>query len=215
LDAQLRSFFYLIFGAALFTRSREITVVISILAICAAIIAGGLSGIGFLANPISIEFCFGMTLALLAAALPKGRALFLLGLAAWVGAILAPIAVPHTSTAGLDGWARVAAWGIPATVIVASSLHIDRPASLLGRVMLLLGDASYAIYLTHVFGMIAYGWVIKATAVGTMQQLPFVVLVTVACIFGGLIAHLSIEAPLNRILRGEHPFGKTLRSVTP
>lgn len=208
-------FFYIIFGAALYSGSRQMTALIAILAIAAAIIAGSFTGIGFLADPITVEFCFGVLLALLAGQAPKGRAILLLGLTAWVFVILAPIAVPHQSTKGLDGWARVVAWGIPATVIVASSLHFSRPTSRLGRGMLLMGDASYAIYLTHGFGMIAYGWFLGKTGLNAVHQLPVVVIVSIACVFGGVVAHLAVEAPLNRMLRGDRAFRKMPQPEAP
>ena len=74
--------------------------------------------------------------------------------------------------------------------------------------MLLLGDASYALYLTHIFGMIAYGWLLKTTALGGLHQLLPVIAVCLLCTAGGVLAHLLVEAPLNRYLKGQSAFRK-------
>lgn len=199
-------FFYLVFAAALFSGRRDGTAILAVLAIGIAIAAGSLADLAFLANPISIEFCFGIGLALIAARLPKGALPLALGLAASGMVLLAAGHFPDLSASSGNGWTRVTVWGIPAVVIVAASLQLRRPSSRTGRQLLLIGDASYAIYLTHVFGMIAYGWAIKATPLGALPQLPLAVIVILACLAGGVLAHLWIEKPLAAIVRGDRPF---------
>lgn len=201
-------FFYLLFAASLLSASRTMTALLSMVAIALTLGAGTLASVPFLANPVMLEFSFGIALALLVPKIPQGRAILVLGAVAAAAALLAPLAIPSVSTAGLDGWARVLAWGLPATAIVAASLSMRRPTGLAGRGMLLLGDASYALYLTHIFGIIAYGWLLKTTALGNLHQLLPVIAVSLLCTAGGVLAHLLVEAPLNRYLKGQPAFRK-------
>jgi peptidoglycan/LPS O-acetylase OafA/YrhL len=64
------------------------------------------------------------------------------------------------------------------------------------RVLRTLGDASYAIYLTHVFVMIAYAKLLKSTMVSSWDQLWIVPIVIVVATGVGLGVHLLAEKPM-------------------
>ncbi|NML13059.1 acyltransferase [Sphingobium sp. AR-3-1] len=97
---------------------------------------------------------------------------------------------------------RPLAWGAPASIIVAmivlsSDISIDHP---LNRMMKLGGDASYSIYLSHIFTLNAV-----STIWGKMR-LPEVAGLYVACaiaasVIAGVIVHLIIEKKIADILR--------------
>ena len=95
----------------------------------------------------------------------------------------------------------VFAWGIPATLVVASALSIGAPHGAIARFLVLLGDASYALYLTHVFVMMGYGRVMKIEAFRHLPQQGFVVLIVLLCLAVGLVAHLVLEKPLLAVVR--------------
>jgi peptidoglycan/LPS O-acetylase OafA/YrhL len=103
---------------------------------------------GFWASPLILEFCAGMILAQLRAA---G---FLLPLAARIALPVLALVALHCLSATAPQW-RPLAWGVPATALVAAAAlcpfptALSRPARLLVR----LGDASYALYLIHPFVM--------------------------------------------------------------
>ena len=98
---------------------------------------------------------------------------------------------------------RWAVWGIPALLIVASSLAIRATSSPLQRLLIFLGDASYAIYLTHPFVMLAYATVLKKHEnLIAVSQLPFVPLIVFLSIACGALAHIMIERPLTALVRG-------------
>ena len=65
----------------------------------------------------------------------------------------------------------------------------------------LLGNASYALYLTHVFVMIAYGWLIKSTFLGSMSQIVFVPVVVSICVIVGALTHIFVEKPVLEFVR--------------
>jgi peptidoglycan/LPS O-acetylase OafA/YrhL len=194
-------YFYLIFALTLPLRSREASV-----AICAAVIIGVTAAARFLpagyasdffADPIAVEFCLGLVLAL-GFARCGDRMSFapywsLLGVAAIA---VAPLFVFHPDTGGLPGFLRVIVWGLPACLIVSSFLVI-RPAKSVGaRFGFLLGEASYALYLTHSFVMIAYAKLLNSTVLGEYTQIAVIPFVIAVCIAVGLTTHLVVERRL-------------------
>lgn len=201
--------FYLLFATTLRWGSPRISVVVTTAGIGVALMAAPLLPGGalarFLADPIALEFCMGLGLAwVFRRAARQGRAW---QLPAWpmipaVAVILAaPVAVPYANTAGLPGAARVLAWGLPALVIVACSIALGPPRRIWQRWLVAVGDASYAIYLTHVFAMILYGKALRDTALGALPQPPLVLAVVAVSVILGLVAHRVVEAPLIRSSR--------------
>jgi exopolysaccharide production protein ExoZ len=198
-------YFYLIFAATLPFRKP----LISLFGTSAAIFI--LYAIGsfapdvalrdFLSNPIAIEFCFGLTLAYLFRHQPgfcrTGRLLWIPGFALL---LMAPLVVPHSNTNGLPGAVRVLAWGIPAVIIVLSFLSLKSSRTPLQRAAVLLGDASYAIYLTHPLVMIAYARLLKG-GLASWSQLPMVPLVVLLSAVLGLLIHLFVERRLIEFFR--------------
>ncbi|WP_193227808.1 acyltransferase family protein [Aureimonas psammosilenae] len=196
-------FFYVVFAVALLSASKLRTVLITILALAAIMLVSPLLSSGeissFFSSPILIEFCLGAVLALVPAQMLRPwTAVFLC--AGMAGILASSLMIPAASTNGLEGWARVLGWGVPAACIVASSVNWIRGSSWLGQALEHLGDASYSLYLTHVFGMIAYGFLIKATAIGDWPQVYMVPLVTLGCCAVGMVAHVVAEKPLTQFM---------------
>ncbi|MFW2590215.1 acyltransferase family protein [Sagittula sp. SSi028] len=199
-------YFYLLFAATLLFRSRRITVflcaVLLVLGHLAAPLAVDPVVQRFLANPIVFEFALGMGLAL---AFANGRlpvVPVVMGLPTLLLLFVAPIFMPHEGTHGLEGWGRVLAWGLPSALLLASVLYVARPVSRFGRLVVLLGDASYALYLTHVFVVIGYSFLLKKGVFDGMPQLVSVGLVCLLSLGVAVMAHLYVEKPLTALLRG-------------
>jgi peptidoglycan/LPS O-acetylase OafA/YrhL len=141
--------FYVVFALFLqLPRKLAIPGTIGALGVLVALGQGGaLSGVvlNTWANPIVLEFCAGMLLALLVGriALPTTLRWLIAGLG---------IALLHLDP---PGWPRALAWGIPALLLMAAaSLGAPRHSrSRLTALLVLLGDASYALYLVHPFVM--------------------------------------------------------------
>ncbi|MBR1138483.1 MULTISPECIES: acyltransferase family protein [Bradyrhizobium] len=192
-------YFYMLFAAALFLQwSRHVAVFGITTAIAALLAASLLLGDreDFLSNPIVIEFCMGMLLATAFRRLHVMPAW--IGIAAGLSAIvLASLFVPHETTNGLPPAARVVAWGLPALLIVASSLSLKAVGSRLERAMAWLGDCSYAIYLTHPFVMVVFARIVKnQPRLSEMSLLPVVPFVVLICLAAGAAAHVLIERRL-------------------
>jgi glycosyltransferase involved in cell wall biosynthesis/peptidoglycan/LPS O-acetylase OafA/YrhL len=113
--------------------------------------------LGALCNPILLEFTYGIALAVLwqrgwLAAAKAGPPLLMAGGA---GIVLLPALLP-----GL----RFLAWGVPAACMVAGMLCLERVwRAILPRFLVSLGDASYAIYLTHGFVLAALAVALRGT----------------------------------------------------
>ncbi|NGM36508.1 acyltransferase [Methylobacterium sp. DB0501] len=156
--------------------------------------------LAFWGDPIVLEFACGAVLALarqegLRLALPARLALAGLGLAL-------------LSLAGEDpSLPRFIAWGGPAALLVAAAAlgpagsagRPLRPAIVLGIV---LGDASYALYLAHPF--VVRGLRVIAEATGLASVLgagPLVILMLAASAAAALLLHRIVERPLSRAVR--------------
>jgi exopolysaccharide production protein ExoZ len=112
--------------------------------------------LSFVGNPIIVEFLMGVGLA----RLPRWRG------AVWlIPAALAAIWVlgPAVYPASLDipdflsgdmGWRRVLVLGLPSALVVWGTMQIEVRQG----VLTYLGDASYALYLTHLPVVVAVAW---------------------------------------------------------
>lgn len=200
--------FYALFALLLVSGSRRTVVTgLPVLLVAAAALAGFLPtgpARSFLQSPLPIEFCYGVGLAVVARRLierplPRIPAIAL-ALAAVVGMSLAARFVPHTTTADLPALARVFAWGLPALVLVGLSLPWRATGSV-GAALARLGDASYALYLSHVFVMIGYGRLLKIPTLAALPQPPLVLAICLVSIVGGFAFHIVCERPLTRLFR--------------
>jgi exopolysaccharide production protein ExoZ len=139
----------------------------------------------YLGSPLILEFLAGVAIARLRPPERLGVPLVVLGLA-WIA--MSPLD-QYARVMGDGTFERVAHWGIPAALIVYGARGLER---LFARkafdVPVMLGDASYSIYLFH----------------------PFVVNIGIAPAIGlsivlGLLAHRLIERPLNELRRKWRP----------
>ncbi|PSC04206.1 acyltransferase [Alsobacter soli] len=169
----------------------------------AARLAGGHGAVAsFLGDPIVFEFCYGIGLACLVGrdAIRVRRPVAL----AAVGGVLLLLAsafAPSETTAGLAPSARFAAWGIPAVlVVVGFSQMAIRPVGWI-RGLVFLGAASYALYLTHGFVMISYARLIKHGHM-PLGGVAGVVLACLAAFALASLAHIFVETPLSRLVKG-------------
>lgn len=212
-------FFYGLFALGLFARKREHGT-LAAMGVLLALVAAGLVARptatlpAFYSSPLILEFAAGMALALALPHMPEevGR---------WgQAAVLAIGALALLMLVNAPPWKAIHAvvYGPPATVLVAAALLLERwGRSLDNRLVQLLGDASYSVYLTHVFVTIAVTRLsVQLGVSGWTAAAAFLV-----ALFGvtalGLATHLLIEKPVTslarRLLRVQ-PAGDRL-AVTP
>ncbi|HYG27483.1 MAG TPA: acyltransferase [Caulobacteraceae bacterium] len=193
--------FYALFALALLARRRIVGILLLMAVLAAAALLGAVLRpddvfVEFYTEPIVLEFALGMGLGLLWRRLPAGGGLYLLALAPLFALIFAaPFLWP-----GVD---RAFAAGLPAFGIVLAALALEKA----GRTadagwVQRLGDASYAIYLTHFF--VTQAGVKVSEMLGLEgAALAWAMLVTLAAVIAvGLAVHLLVERPIARLLRG-------------
>lgn len=155
-------FFYLIFGLLIFlrpvTRTATIAVLFATLVCLVAIFQPTLPALKFWGDAIVLEFVFGCAVACLeiygfASRVPILAAALLLGASA--------ICFLVFGSGDLNGAWRVRNLGLASAGIVLAVVCMDRQGAFarsgpVSRVMKELGDASYSIYLAHLYPVIAF-----------------------------------------------------------
>ena len=195
--------FYGLFALALFLRVpvlRFVTPILAALALAALARTSTWPAIGELANTMVLEFALGAwigTLALHGRIAPPGAAILLLVVG--FGIMLSiPYGPPPM---------RLIVWGLPAAAIVAGAIGLERiVAPHLPRWLLSLGDASYAIYLTHAFVIPVVGVLVAKFNVASGLALPETMVGgIVLSALAGVVVHRVVEQPLLILLRRRPP----------
>lgn len=178
----LEMMFYLVFGTSLLLSLRERMVFVA----SAILVFSSLALIYFpclwwqtwFANPLYVEFLFGLLIGWL-----TFRGFRLPEYAAWGLVVLGFIMLPI-----LPSDTRALSWGLCATVIVLGAVSIDRK---MPSLLVLIGDASYSIYLFHFF-----------TVPATRRMLAFsdvhfrIAAIIIVSAVAGVVAYRLIEIPL-------------------
>lgn len=153
----------------------------------------------FYSSTIMIEFVFGMMIALAFRRYRPGNAvlavMFAVGVCAYGWALT-------NSMWRLDQM-RFLVWGVPAALVVAAVTAADlRGIVPRIKVLLLLGNASYAIYLTHLFplGALRKVWPMMPGFLRSSDVFLIGAAVGIALVTGVLF-YLLVEKPLVRLAK--------------
>lgn len=194
--------FYLIFALSLFAQPR-VRPWLVVGALCAIVLAGRGSDpasiAGFFSSSIILEFAFGILIGVAITAgvrvrKPVAIALLALGL----------VGIPATWPLVIGGVPRVWLCGASAALLVAGAVFLEIEGTVLrSRVMHLLGDASYSIYLTHGLAMSAIGavWMRTGLAAHTPTFILFVPVSIAVATIAGVITYRVAEKPLHDLSR--------------
>jgi peptidoglycan/LPS O-acetylase OafA/YrhL len=191
--------FYLMFALALALRVDVLRVLVpglGLFVVAALFRREGRPDWTILFDTIVVEFIFGVVLAksvLRGWLLPEPVAAIL------VVAGFALILVVPESPQNL----RTLTWGLPALAIVAGAVSLERRvAIMLPRWLLVLGDASYSIYLTHGFVVPVIG---LAFVHSHWSSLAAEAVAVVACLFAssivGTLVYGAVERPIMLALK--------------
>jgi exopolysaccharide production protein ExoZ len=193
-------FFYVLVALGLWLPRRlrlaAIAVTIVVLTLVGAALGSGNAFVATYTSPLLLEFLAGL----------------------WLGRAWTRGAVPGESRAGLlliGGLAMFAAsdwvahdvekralfWGVPAVLIVAGGLGLEKRGVVPSiPVLKLLGDASYSIYLAHSFGIMAVLLVFPRVGIAAEGTLPWLA-TALGGIAAGLLCHLFVERRLTSAVR--------------
>ena len=144
-------------------------------------------------NPIVVEFILGMGVAKLTRGRASAHSLVSCAMIA-AGASLILLAEPDPTVS------RPFTWGVPAALIVLGAARLEGVLrKVLPRVLLLLGDSSYALYLVHTFVVPVVGLALMRTRWAN----PWMVLATAAAVSAGVsvAVHKLVERPMTDKLK--------------
>lgn len=195
-------FFYAIFAATLAWRQpvlpRAVTLVV------AAAVLGPLLpekwGPLSVLNPLVLEFAAGMVIAgLTMSGRRLGRRTAALLLVAAFAVLIGSDALPMQ----VEDHLRLLLWGVPGAAIVLAAVSLE-PVLRRCRFRLprLIGDASYAIYLSHGFVLPLVGLLaVKCGLTGWNGAAITLGAAVIASIAAGVVAHIGFERPVTQRLR--------------
>jgi exopolysaccharide production protein ExoZ len=195
-------FFYAVFAGALLMSRRyavfTITGLFALMTFCGLYFAPLPQPLKFWCSPIILEFCFGMWIAI---AYREG--IRLPRLVSWL-LVLAGFAALLASSVFANETDRLLRWGVPAAAIVAGAALIRAPRerSAVGRVFVLLGDASYSIYLVHSIVILMMPTVAVHLRVEVSRwPWSYIAVCAVAALAGSMAAYWIFERPVTRALQ--------------
>jgi exopolysaccharide production protein ExoZ len=193
-------FFYLLFAFSLFIRQQTIRLasmisVLEILTIAGVLVPFRNVPAQFYTDPIMLEFGAGVLLGAWWSRMPtlNGLRRPLAVFAIAIGCAL--IVLESTFWPDIH---RAISFGIPAVLIVGCALLLERSGWVVNAGwVLLLGNASYSIYLTHSF----IAWIVEEVAMKRHFHAPALIGVSllislVAVTATGILTHWYVEKPM-------------------
>jgi exopolysaccharide production protein ExoZ len=191
-------FFYVCFALLLFLtpwrRTLALCCVFAFLILAGAMVGSDWAPLTLYGNPVTIEFLMGCIVGCVC--LDKALRRITMP-AACVLIAFATICLIAGSTGGdLDH--REIDRGLPAAIIVMGALALEQHRLPTSRWLLALGDATYSIYLTHLFIVMGlYQFVRHVPFDGAISYL-FPSVTMVICGIAGIVIYNAIESPLVR-----------------
>ena len=192
--------FYALFAAAMVLPRRlgipALLGVLALIAIAGAVARPSSAILAFWSNSIVLEFGFGILIALGCGALAR------IGRAAGVALLMAGFvgyAALHFVRLPAD-LPRFVLNGLPAALIVAGGVICDlRGRSLAIAPLILLGDASYSLYLSHMFSVRGVRMAWNLLHLPPVAPLFWIAAFVVAVLLASAVA-FSFELPLHRAM---------------
>jgi len=197
-------YFYLVFGLMLLVRRQNLIRLVllwGLLSVLAGAVLKPQTALGqMLTSNLLLEFVGGIVIAYAwrQGLMLSARAALLTSI---LGAVLLFVAL---------GWGRAFdeafKFGVPSLLLLAGAVGLEAKGAyrFRSRPMLALGDWSYAIYLTHLYSIAAFGQLLRAAHLAGAVPGAIVVASSVAfaAIVGGVVHHL-LELPMQRALSTE------------
>lgn len=195
-------FFYVLFAISLWLPRATIRVAAVVSVLVVLVVAGAMlrpqsSALAFYMRPYLLEFGAGMVLGLLYPRIEAGRAGMPLAALAMVIGFAGLLLLPRLH----DGGTLSA--GAFATLVVTGALALERGGrALRWRPALLMGNASYSLYLVHPFATQTIAKVAARAGLGGPLAGGLLALLSlVAASFLAIATYRWIEQPLSRVAR--------------
>jgi len=190
-------FFYVVFAACIvLPRRRAVAAVALLLSAAMAIhplIPPQATALVFWTDRILFEFLLGMAIAVLAVREVSLAIPFRIGLI-----LTALISLITAHACGVSSGPLVT--GVPMSLVLAAAV-LGRPIRV-SSVLLLLGDASYALYLVHPFAMRPVGFIWQHLHLTSpISAVMYAATALLLAIIGAICMHLWFERPVGAWLR--------------
>src|SRR5665213_243873 len=211
---ELEMMFYVIFtGALLFNRKLGMALAMGVIVL---LTAGGVAGLygqsvplNFWSDPIILDFVLGMAVGAaykLGASLPRA-AVWGLGVAFVLVAATVVVQAPWINSFPELNFVRRFFLALPAAALfLVGALGPQLNASnLLTRIGLLLGDASYSLYLIHPFILRPFAKIWAKLFVTHVPMWVFPCVAPIAAIASGLALYWLVERPLSNYFAKKQP----------
>ncbi|WP_426958519.1 acyltransferase family protein [Muricoccus radiodurans] len=205
--------FYVLFGLALLlpkaARFWAMGAALLALVVAARLVPSAGVLLHFYGNTMVVEFWFGMALGL------AWRAGWLPGPGVGLAFLLGGFALLPGGWMLGESLPRGLVLGVPSALIVLGALALERTGRVpVLRAPLLVGDASYALYLVHTIVLAALGAAWRWAPGPLPSSIPaFIVAGTVLCLAAAIALHLLVDKPLGRALASRLPRRPGLRPV--
>ena len=194
-------FFYLLFSLTLFV-NRLRAACLTTVAIFLCILIGWLFDDHLsvfwmhFTNPLMLEFVMGLWIAVIYRAKVRISPI-LSALLVAIGVVL----IVSSSSTGAQNVYRALTWGGGYALIVAAvALANTGAASALWRPIVLVGEASYAIYLTHWFVIMKPPHLLTTTLPALLNPISYSITIIALAVAVGVATHFLVEKPIMRIL---------------
>ncbi len=186
-------YFYILFAVSLlFAQQFRVAFITVAITVVWAIFTAMDSSVAiprFLSDPAVFEFVAGMLLAL-----AWKRGVTLSSTAGWV-LVIAGFVIVSVAPTDIHHWLRIS---LPSFLIVFGFLYIQVPVSRFG---LMLGDSSYALYLSHIFVLGALRAIVPDNLPATpMYAWGFIIVSLIITTLVGIVVHFLVD---NWLLREE------------
>jgi len=219
-------FFYVVFACVLFLapfkRAAALLVIFGLIVWLVPLAHSTVAPVAFYSEPIILEFVFG---CFIGAAIARGP-MRVPAWALWASLLVGVGLLLYFGGGSTDGISRILNLGLAAGVIVFSVAGLDRSGQFaengsIPRLWKLLGDASYSIYLAHLFPLILFRTVWEKVGLhvsGTPSAVIFIVTSSIVSIAAGVAVYLCVERPLTdrakSLLRQVNSRTRKLRAST-
>lgn len=196
--------FYLIFALSLFLSRRFLPIFLGLWTVI--FLAGNLLGADKMLiaaqiffHPMTAEFLMGAFAGLAILRGVKFPVWIMLGLTLAALIIFPMIQPVHYGFP----WTRVLVFGVPSVLLVLACVSWERQSSAkVAKPLVLLGDWSYALYLTHVLTLSLVGriWALFSRQ-GLLDNIVMITLMLIATLIVSALTYILIERPLIRAVK--------------
>lgn len=178
----------------------------------------------FYTNPIMLEFLFGVIIFWLyrhvKVATSIAGLLLLLGIGGYIYNIVygfGNISELSSVTSGTGSLKRVLLWGLPSACILAGCIFLEQQGVLTklwnNKLGLLIGDASYSIYLTHYTFYYFIAQIYASTGYFLNADVSIIVHMVLA-VAVGIFFYYKVERPLIKLLHSK-PTARPVHTAMP